>query len=82
MVSSEDGPFNIFQILRFESTVMFGDNWVSRGLHCPLCISFWLGFVGAAFLPWNGVTQYFISAIALSGISTFLILIGGIPDNE
>lgn len=65
MIAMEDGPFDMFAELR-ESVSQ--RTWVGRGLHCPLCLSFWLSlcmvgwlsFVGLlpqghAFLMWLGL---------------------------
>ena len=46
-VAYEDGPADAFTELR--ARVGQG-HWIGRGLHCPLCISFWLAFVPALVL--------------------------------
>lgn len=56
MVALEDGPFDVFANLR-EKTGQ--TDWIGRGLHCALCISFWLsGFFGVVWL-WllTGIVQ-------------------------
>jgi hypothetical protein len=67
MIAMEDGPFDAFAELR--DRVGQG-NWIGRGLHCPLCLSFWLslcmvgwlGFVGLLLPPYN-----LISWLGLAG---------------
>lgn len=39
MIAMEDGPFDVFANLRDRAGQA---TWIGRGLHCPLCISFWL----------------------------------------
>lgn len=45
MIAIEDGPFDVFAMLRER---IGQKSWIGRGLHCPLCISFW---VSALFAP-------------------------------
>lgn len=51
MIAREDGPFDVFAILREK---IGQGNWIGRGLHCVLCISFWLSLPAALLtgLPW------------------------------
>jgi hypothetical protein len=81
MFATEDGPFNIFDRIRFEVSSV-GSDWVRSGIHCPLCISFWLGFIGAIFLPWSGVLDYVGLSLALSAVTTFMVMLGGTPSDE
>ena len=75
MVALEDGPWNVFYRLR-SLVVNYErgrrDSWLIRGVGCPACLSFWLGFVGAALLPWQGWAWYVVTALALSGAATWL----------
>lgn len=58
MITREDGPFDVFSQMR---EAIGQDSWVGRGLHCVLCVSFWLSLLAAwaAGLPlvmgWMGV---------------------------
>ena len=58
MIAREDGPFDMFMALR---EGVGQESWFGRGLHCVLCISFWLALPAAwiAGLPivigWLGV---------------------------
>ena len=65
MVSSEEGPFGVFTKLR---GALDPDQrtWVGRGLNCIKCISFWVGWIVAAFLPQSGWASYIVTALALS----------------
>ena len=45
MVAALDGPFDVFAKLRFRANTQ--SNWVARGLHCVICVSFWIGIVVA-----------------------------------
>lgn len=51
MVAREDGPFDAFMLLR---ELVGQEKWLGRGLHCVLCISFWLSLPAAILikLPW------------------------------
>lgn len=58
MIAREDGPFDVFSSMR---EIVGQESWFGRGLHCVLCISFWLALPAAlvAGLPivmgWLGV---------------------------
>lgn len=47
MIAMEDGPFDVFAGLRDRAGQR---DWVGRGLHCPLCISFWLALSMSGWL--------------------------------
>jgi hypothetical protein len=51
MIAREDGPFDMFMLLR---EFAGQEKWYGRGLHCVLCISFWLSLPAALLvgLPW------------------------------
>lgn len=69
MVAMEDGPADVFSRLRYR---IGQRGWIGRGVHCPLCISFWLGWLGALLLPWAGWAWYGVLALALSGVTLVL----------
>lgn len=48
MIAMEDGPFDVFSTLRGK---VGQSNWIGRGFHCVLCISFWLT-LPAIFVHW------------------------------
>lgn len=46
MVVREDGPAEVFLKLRTAALMQFGDeHWVTQGVNCPLCVSFWLSLL-------------------------------------
>lgn len=49
-VAMEDGAFDIFSIIRNR---FHQSNWISRGLHCVLCISAWLSAIPAFLIHWT-----------------------------
>lgn len=50
MVALEDGPASVFSRLRY----WYGQkDWIGRGLHCVLCLSFWAALPAAAYLVWR-----------------------------
>ncbi len=57
MIAQEDGPFDLFSKLRG----MVGQReWYGRGMHCTLCISFWISLLAACFISpsWIMVIPY------------------------
>lgn len=53
----EEGPFGIFLAIRDRAGQA---SWLGRGLHCVLCISFWLSLL----LLWVwGLGDYYINAL-------------------
>ncbi len=52
MIAQEDGPFDMFSKWR---GYIGQKTWVGRGMHCTLCISFWVSLLCAFFLV-DGVT--------------------------
>jgi hypothetical protein len=49
MIATEEGPFSLFLKLRNR---FLGDSWIDRGLHCPLCVGFWLALIPSIILAW------------------------------
>lgn len=73
MIAAERGPFDLFERLRSWAFDRFGkDSWQFGGISCALCLSFWLGWLGAALLPFTGVMDFVLTALALSGVASFL----------
>jgi hypothetical protein len=52
MIAIEDGPFDAFAEMRGKAGQR---HWIGRGLHCPLCISFWLALGMAGGLVLSGL---------------------------
>lgn len=46
-ITSQDGPFNVFQWLRNQFTQ---DDWIGRGVRCIVCMSCWVGLAVVAWL--------------------------------
>lgn len=72
MVSSEKGPFAIFEGLRGAVAKAFPpkdgkQHWLDQGINCPLCISFWLGFAAAPIVRPAGIYEFIVIALAISG---------------
>lgn len=72
MVATEEGPFSVFLKLRNR---FLGDSWIDRGMHCPLCVGFWLAAIPASiavsvgFVAW----QWFVGIwFAIAGLQAFL----------
>lgn len=51
MVAQEDGAFDVFAWVRGRAGQR---TWVGRGLHCVLCLSFWLALAVACVLAVQG----------------------------
>lgn len=51
MMAREDGPFDVFSRVREK---VGQEHWYGRGMHCVLCLSFWIALPAAliAGLPW------------------------------
>lgn len=47
MVTTEDGPLNVFTIWRGWVFEHYPDTWIDRGMNCVLCASFWLSLPAA-----------------------------------
>ena len=59
MIGQEDGPFDLFSRLRGK---VGQREWYGRGMHCTLCISFWVSLL-AAFVAsdsWLMVIPYWM----------------------
>ncbi len=64
LITSEDGPYEL--ATRFRA-LLGQRNWVGRGFHCVLCVSFWL-----ALIP----TLYLERLWALPAADVFLLWLG------
>lgn len=51
MLTQEDGPFDAFSRVR---AWMGQGSWVGRGVHCYMCVSFWLAGLAAVLLVLSG----------------------------
>lgn len=80
MVNEEDGPFDVIVKLRMKLGTEYdwennevGTTWISTGVLCHMCVSFWVGLLGALVLvnPANVLT-FFVVGLALSAMSCFI----------
>ena len=70
MLAIEEGPFSLFLKLRNR---FLGDSWLDRGLHCPLCMGFWLSGIPALLISWHtGHLAWSVGIwLAIAGVQTF-----------
>lgn len=72
LIATEEGPFSVFEKLRaWAERLPLANNWIARGLACPLCISFWAGFV-ASVVFYQSLPQYILTALALSAVTVVI----------
>ncbi len=75
MLAVEEGPFDLFTKWRDWVYSKTGNGWVNDGVHCPLCIGFYLALIAGAILAyalqWNWLTVIPLW-FAIAGASTFL----------
>lgn len=51
MVTLETGPFGLCERWRGWVFMHAGkDSWITEGVNCPLCVSFWLSLIAALLL--------------------------------
>jgi len=74
MLTLERGPFDTAYWLRTVIYRRWPDDadgqpsWQFAGVTCPLCISFWLGWLAALALPYTDWREYTLTALGLSGV--------------
>lgn len=51
LIAREDGPFDLAAWVREK---LGQANWIGRGFHCPLCLSFWGALLAALMLAAHG----------------------------
>ncbi len=74
MLAYEEGPFAVFAGMRsYLATHPRVPEWLSEGAGCPMCISFYLGFIAALPVLSTGLLFYLVASLALSGVTVFLI---------
>lgn len=69
MIAEDRGPFDLLLKLRNHFT---GEDWISDGIRCHKCLSFWFGWIAAIPLPWTWWPEYVLLALALSGATLML----------
>lgn len=67
-IATEEGAFQSFDTFREQTEAIFGaDSWVTRGVNCPHCVSFWVSLV-ITLAGRGNVIQW----LATAGIASFL----------
>lgn len=64
MMALEDGPADVFSLMRER---VGQSSWIGRGLHCCLCLSFWLSWLAVLLLPLQNVSEYVLAALGIAG---------------
>ena len=67
MLSIEEGPFEVCTWLRNR---WVRDDWIGRGLRCPLCIGFWLALLAAIMIApdWQTGIWYWLGIAGAQAI--------------
>lgn len=66
LLAEEEGPFEIAARWR---SLFPDDDWVGRGVRCPLCVSFWAALVPALALSLSGALEPRLFALWWLGIA-------------
>lgn len=70
----EDGPADMFLYFRGYVVGKFGDDhWISRGIDCILCVSFWVAFP-IAFMYSRKKSRFVVDALGAVGVITAIQL--------
>lgn len=64
MIAMEDGPADVFSSIR---SSIGQKTWLGRGLHCVLCISFWLAWLVSFLLPLSDYKEYILASLGIAG---------------
>ncbi len=81
MVTTEDGPADVFRKIRAMALHYAEGTWVERGLHCPLCVGFWLSVFGSTWVS-SDMPSFFLGWFGIAGAQALLTLLGGIPESD
>lgn len=72
-----DGPFNLYEMWRSFFVNRFGiGHWITEGVTCPICLSFWIAVPAAGFAVWLlGVSWYlyFMIWLGIAGAALALV---------
>lgn len=68
-----EGPFELFWKLREWARAQ--DNWIKRGIWCPICLSFWIGIPIAAIaaLDVRSFVVYWLGSFGFTAVMTVVI---------
>lgn len=75
IVSTEEGPFELFKRWRDFLFKRYGNHWIVTGFHCHFCCSFYIAIPAAVYLGLNFyLTPIETAALwfALSGFASWL----------
>lgn len=72
----EEGPFLLYAKLQAWAE-QGPQNWLRKGLQCPMCLSFWLAFLVALALAPESIPLFMIIWFGIAGGSAFLIRLTG-----
>lgn len=73
LLTEEEGPFELAARWR---SLFPDDNWIGRGVRCPLCVSFWLALPTALFLclgGWLSPGLFALWWLGIAGAVGFLV---------
>lgn len=67
LIAIDDGPADACLRLRTAVANRYGlDSWQARGISCPVCTGFWLGWIAAALLQPPTWGEFGLWGLALS----------------
>lgn len=67
-----DGPFGIYADLRGRVLMRFGkDHWVTEGVNCPICWSFWLALPAGLLIDLGPMG--FLYWLAIAGAAALMV---------
>jgi hypothetical protein len=72
MITSEDGPFDVFALFRSRFNQ---SNWIGRGVHCTLCVSFWVSLIPMALFIWLWWLTWPIAILVWLGIAGGVVVL-------
>lgn len=65
-----DGPFDLYEKWRSFFVNRFGiGHWVTEGVTCPICLSFWIAIPAAALAGWMLGAVWFVYPVVWLGIA-------------
>lgn len=75
ILTQEEGPFGVFEILRLKLGVYVGLTWFHRGLACVLCLTFWPCLAFGLWMAWyEGVSVFVGLAYGLAANALIVLL--------
>ena len=81
MLALEEGAFGAFAWVR-ERIDPEQETWLGRGVNCPLCISFWLAALPAAYLTIEYQATIASGAIMWLGIAGACVILFNLAERE